>query len=333
MTFLTKRSRGRTLSGLLLVVALLLAPLTSSFAGQAGPLRFAVIGDSGTGDTDQLRLAHQMLVWHTRLPYSLVLMLGDNIYGGFMGSGGGDKKDFEKKFDRPYAPLLERGVIFRAALGNHDMRHRDGRDLIEAHDRFHIDGPLGYYSFTAGHWTTTDGREAPLVEFFVINTIRLEHDKKDPKQIAWLKEALAKSRARWRILYGHHPLYSTGKAHGGDPGLRSKLVPLLHGREPTAPSVHVVFAGHDHIYQRFHPLLGIVYFVDGSSGQLRQGDAQPSPLLAASEDQKNVFMLWEATADELSFLAINQDGVAFDCGTIDAGAVQETVCPAPAVEP
>ncbi len=108
-------------------------------AQQPALVRFAVIGDSGTGGQHQYRIAEQMAAWHERLPYDLVLMLGDNIYGAYW--GGGNKKYFEAKFDRPYAELLARGVISRAALGNHDARAAGGRDLIEAYDRFHIDGP------------------------------------------------------------------------------------------------------------------------------------------------------------------------------------------------
>lgn len=310
-----------------------------------------------------------MLAWHERLPYELVLMLGDNIYGAWW--GGGNKKGFEERFDRPYAGLLARGVVFRAALGNHDTRQREGQDLIEANDRFHIDSPQGYYSFTAGSFTPTSpgapapGNEsAPLVEFFVLNTVRLEKDKQDPEQLRWLEQALAASRAHWRIVYGHHPLYSTGKRHGGDPALRAKLEPLFLGRpspegsSPVAPAtgsgverlpeasldsardkgasglgveggggarVQVVLAGHDHIYERFQPQKGIVYFVCGSSGQLRRGNARRGPPVAAVEDQQRVFMLWEATPEELRFRAINEQGQAFDCGVIRPGGRLDSV--------
>jgi len=314
---LSRRSRLLALVAALLFLA---AGMAAAMAAGLGPVvRFAVVGDIGTGDEHQRQIARQMLAWHKRLPYDLVLTLGDNIYGGFLGWGGGDKKDFDEKFDRPYSSLLQRGVVFRASLGNHDLRHRQGQDLIEAYDRFHIDGPNGYYNFTAGSWTGPDGDEAPLVEFFVLNTIRLEQNKHDPEQMAWLEEALAASRARWRILYGHHPLYSSAGAHGSDLALREKLLPLLQGPDPSAPRVQVALAGHDHIYQRFHPQAGITYFVCGSSGQLRRGDARPSPLVAAVEDQVRVFMLWEATADELRFRAINENGRVFDCGALGAG--------------
>ncbi|MCI0403499.1 MAG: metallophosphoesterase [Acidobacteria bacterium] len=323
-------------------------PLRSG-EGLASPalVRFAVIGDSGSGDEHQQKIADRMTEWHARLPFDLVLMLGDNIYGGTFGAGGGDAKDFPERFDQPYEALLTRGVFFRAALGNHDMRHRDGLDLVDAYDRFHIEHPDGYYSFTAGTWNPAagaaglDGRGglAPLVEFFVINTVRLEKDKEDPLQLEWLERALGGSRARWRIVYGHHPLYSTGKRHGADPKLRAKLEPIFLkapeagasglGVERGVRPVDVVLAGHDHIFQRFLPQRGIAYFVCGSSGKLRRGNAEPDASVAAVNDREHVFMLWEATPDELRFRAINEHGVAFDCGILRSGqALQAVDCAA-----
>ncbi len=288
------------------------------------PFRFAVIGDSGSGDEYQYLIAQRMAEWHERLPFGLVLMLGDNIYGGTFNQGGGNKSDFEEKFDRPYAELLRRGVVFRATLGNHDMQTRDGRDLVESYERFHIERPEGYYNFTAG--VAPDG--APLVEFFVLNTVRLEKDKRDPEQLVWLERALAASRARWRVVYGHHPLYSTGKRHGPDEKLRAKLEPLFLR---DGPRLQVVFAGHDHIYERFQPQRGIAYFVCGASGKLRRGNARPGAEVAAVNDRERVFMIWEATPDEMRFRAINERGEAFDCGAVRAaGVVQTAACSAAA---
>lgn len=363
----------RLLALLLLVVAASGIPSlpAATLQEDAAVVRFAVIGDSGTGKKDQYGIGRQMARWHERLPFSTVLMLGDNIYGGPFGWGGGHRKDFLKKFDKPYAELLERGVWFRASLGNHDTKKDSGQHLIADRDRFHIEGENGYYSFTLGQWdsctdadrnvcATKEGENlAPLVEFFALNTVRFDRGRNDPGQLAWLEQALQNSRARWRIVYGHHPMYSTGKKHGADKRLRGLVEPILLGQKPSTagakapeglvaenvaaeaatpkertaasdrPRVQVVLGGHDHIYQRFHPQRGIVYFVDGSSGKLRRGNARPDPQVAAVEDQLPVFMLWEATAAELRFRAINIRGEAFDCGRIPAGGeVEEISCDA-----
>ena len=82
---------------------------------KAGSVRFAVIGDSGRGDQPQAEVAQQMTAWHEKFPFEFVVMLGDNLYPPH----GPD--DFTTKFEQPYRALLERGVTFHAAIGNHDL--------------------------------------------------------------------------------------------------------------------------------------------------------------------------------------------------------------------
>ena len=77
-------------------------------------VKFAVIGDSGTGDPAQYQVADQMTRFHAKFAFDRVLMLGDNIYG----SQG--PQDFVTKFSKPYKALLDTGVKFYASLGNHD---------------------------------------------------------------------------------------------------------------------------------------------------------------------------------------------------------------------
>jgi hypothetical protein len=77
-------------------------------------LKFAVIGDSGTGTSSQQRVAERLIASRSKFPYAFALMMGDNLYGGSR------PKDFERKFEEPYKPLLAGGLKFYAALGNHD---------------------------------------------------------------------------------------------------------------------------------------------------------------------------------------------------------------------
>ena len=77
-------------------------------------LKFAAIGDTGTGDRAQYDVGEQMATARARFPFELVIMLGDNMYGRQQ------PQDFVTKFERPYAALLSAGVGFYASLGNHD---------------------------------------------------------------------------------------------------------------------------------------------------------------------------------------------------------------------
>src|SRR5882672_9762561 len=85
-----------------------------SLPNKADSLKFAAMGDNGSGDKAQYDVAAQMVKWHQIFSYEMVIMLGDNIYGSQQ------PRDFVQKFDAPYKPLLEAGVKFYAALGNHD---------------------------------------------------------------------------------------------------------------------------------------------------------------------------------------------------------------------
>jgi hypothetical protein len=78
----------------------------------------------------------------------------------------------------------------------------------------------------------------------------------------------------------------------------------------------VVFSGHEHIYQRAEMQNGILYFVTGGAGSLREGDAKASPAIARSYDRDYHFMLAEITDEGFFFQAINRTGVTIDAGVL-----------------
>jgi hypothetical protein len=248
-------------------------------------LHFAVIGDNGTGDKPEYEIGQQMLNWYNKFPFPLVVMMGDNIYGS-------DRpQDFVKKFESPYKALLDKGVKFYASLGNHDSREQ------RYYKYFNMDGKL-YYTFKA---------PKEDVRFFA-----LESTYMDPDQMKWLEQELKNSREKWKIVFFHHPLYSSGKTHGSQLKLRAALEPLF-----IQYTVSLVLNGHDHIYERIKTQNGIQYFVEGTSGQLRGGDLRSgSPLTAAGNDDTQTFMLMEVDGDNLTFNTIAKNGAVIDSGVI-----------------
>ena len=96
------------------VAALSPAPGALGWETRRGAVRFAIIGDSGRGDAPQQEVAAEMVRWRERFPFDFVLMLGDNIYDSHT------PEDYAAKFERPYKALLDAGVTFHAAIGNHD---------------------------------------------------------------------------------------------------------------------------------------------------------------------------------------------------------------------
>jgi hypothetical protein len=248
-------------------------------------LKFAVIGDNGTGEAPQYEVGRQMVTVQRRFRFDHVIMLGDNLYGSQK------PPDFVKKFEEPYRPLLEAGVRFYASLGNHDSPAQ------LTYPPFNMGGQR-YYTYVRAN-----------VRFFALDSNTL-----DPTQRAWIENALKESRDEWKICYFHHPLYSDGGRHGSEVELRVVLEPLF-----VKYGVNVVFSGHDHVYERLKPQKGIDYFVSGAGGQLRKGNLKPSAITAAAFDQDQSFMLVEVDGAELAFQTISRAGATVDSGVIHRG--------------
>ncbi len=257
---------------------------TVALPNRSDSLKFAVLGDFGTGGPEQYALARRMASVHQRFPYQLAMTVGDNLYGSER------PQDFAQKFEKPYRALLDEGVIFHASLGNHDSREQ------RFYAPFNMEGKL-YYAFSP----------KAHVRFFV-----LESSYMDPEQVAWVKSELSRSTDDWKIAFFHHPLYSSARRHGSDVELRAILEPLF-----VQYDVSVVFTGHDHVYERLKPQKGIVYFVVGSGGQLRAGDLdRRSNLMARGFDAARAFLVAEIAGDELTFQAVSEAGEVVDSGIV-----------------
>ena len=271
-----------------LLLILALSPVVAGAQTVSLPCRedstiFGVIGDSGTGGREQYDVARMLDGARAQCAFEFVIMLGDNLYGRERA------QDYVAKFERPYKVLLDAGVTFHASLGNHDDPTQVNYKL------FNMNGER-YYTFTKGP-----------IEFFALDSTYM-----DPVQLEWLAAALRRSRARWKVAFFHHPLYSSGARHGSEIDLRQLVEPLF-----IQYGVDVVFAGHEHFYERVHPQNGIYYFTSGAAAKLRKGNLRRnSPLTAAGFDRDRSFMVIEVTDDELRFQAISRRGETVDAGVI-----------------
>jgi len=247
--------------------------------GLAGSTSFALIGDSGSGDSAQASIASAMLRYFTTARrFTFVLMLGDNLY----------HDDYQREFSMPYQGLLERGVLFHAALGNHD------RKLEQHYKPFHMTDRL-YYAFTEGN-----------ARFVVLNS----NQPRDAAQIAWLDSAFGNTGTKWRISFFHHPLYSSGDhANESRDSIRPALEPAL-----VRNRVDVVFSGHDHLYERIAPQRGIRYFVSGGGGRSLY-DFRKSAFDEVGVSAHH-FMVVELAGDRLFFEAVTSAGRTLDCGVL-----------------
>ena len=230
---------------------------TSAQADDAftGALNFAVIGDWGRhGRPDQMAVAQEMGLACAQSSAAFVISVGDNFYEDGVKSV--DDKHWQKSFEGVYtSPSLQ--VPWYAALGNHDYK-----GSVQAQLDYAKAG--GRWKMPARYWrqaVTVDA--ATQAEFFFIDTspmiksytrrpenkqMGLELAALGPtyvqQQLAWLDHALGSSTAPWKIVTGHHPIYSAGFGHSSEHELITTLLPILqkHG-------VQAYFCGHDHDLQ------------------------------------------------------------------------------------
>jgi hypothetical protein len=250
-----------------------------------GDLRFIVFGDFGTAEPREYDLASEMGKFCETFKVDFAITVGDNLYGAER------PQDFKTKFEDPFKAMLDAGIKFYAALGNHDARAQ------RYYKPFNMDGKL-YYSLKA---------PKQKVRFFF-----LDSTYPVPEQIDWLEKELQGSSEDWKIAVFHHPTYSSGGRHGSDLKLRETLEPLF-----IKYNVSVAFTGHDHFYERIKPQHDIAYFVVGSGGQLAVGDiGKDSVLTAKGFDTDQAFLAVEIEGDTMYFNAVSRPGEIVDSGTI-----------------
>jgi hypothetical protein len=266
-----------------LTASIIVAAQDLTLPRKPGSLKFAVIGDTGTGDSNQNRVAKVLARVRQGFPFEFVVMVGDNIYGA------DNPRDYEKKFTIPYKPILDAGIKFYAALGNHDSPNQ------RLYKPFNMNGQR-FYTF----------KPKAGVRFFA-----LDSNYMDPEQLAWIDKELKASGSDWKIAFFHHPLYSSGERHGSDTALKDQLEPLF-----VKYSVDLVLTGHDHVYERTKPQNGIQYFVVGNSAKLRRGDLEDIGITAKGFDTGYGFMLAELDGDQLAFQVISDQDKTIDSGVV-----------------
>ena len=147
----------------------------------------------------------------------------------------------------------------------------------------------------------------------------LDSNYMDKDQQTWLEKELKDANAKWKVAYFHHPLYSSGATHGSEVDLRAIVEPLF-----MKYGVNVVFAGHEHFYERVKPQNGIQYFTAGGSAKLREGNIKSTGMTARGFDTEQTYMVVEIDGDVLRFQAISRRGKVVDSGEISRQAKPET---------
>lgn len=254
-------------------------------------LTFAVVGDVGTGGSDQAAVAGLL----ERMRPDLLLITGDVVYP----DGGYDS--YGPNFYAPYRDLIKTTPVF-PVMGNHDVMTADGGPYLEIF-RLPHDNPQNterYYSFDVGnaHFAALDSEL-----YYGDDGATIEEQK------SWLENDLASTNKPWKFVYLHRPPYSSSQ-HGSDESIRRDLKPLFERY-----GVNVVFSGHDHDYERSVPIGGVTYVVSGGGGR-ELYPAGKSEWTAFSRSVHHAVRV-RIEGDHLKLEAVSTDGSVMDSISLD----------------
>jgi 3',5'-cyclic AMP phosphodiesterase CpdA len=247
-------------------------------------LRFVSLADTGTGAKGQYAVAQAMTQYHKQNTFDLAILAGDNIYND------GEIEKIGAVFERPYESLLKQGVKFRACLGNHDIRTANGDPQVK-YPGFNMQGR--YYTFR---------RDA--VHFFALDT---NNNADWTSQLPWLETELSRSDAPWKIVFGHHQIYSSGH-YGENQKLIKELTPLFQKH-----NVRLYINGHDHNYERTRALNGTTYLTCGAGAGVRPVGRSEWTEHSA---EKLSFAAYEVYRDRIEISAIDTKNKVFDRGVV-----------------
>jgi len=261
------------------------------------PFRFLAFGDSGAGQPSSRRLSRLMFPYHP----DLVIHTGDII------SPDGRREDFVGKLYRPYAELLAQSPMY-PCLGNHEVKTENGRPTLEAF-LLPDNGPRNqeperFYWFDFGD-----------VRFVAIDS---NHDYPLFRDVVapWLDAVLATAGDRWKVAFWHEPVYTNGRYTPAEKLLRT-IVPVIDKHR-----VELVLNGHNHMYERTHPIRGgqvvgqsrgTVYVVTGAGGNnLYEAQHPPPPYLAHFCDRQHSFTVVDVTSNVMAVRQIGADRRVLD---------------------
>lgn len=234
-------------------------------AGQ--PIHFVAFGDYGTGNEHQKSVARALALRNSQERFDFGITMGDNFY--LCGVRSVKDSKWKNRWENMYTPL---GFPFYAALGNHDYGNppiicpaqRGSPDSEVAYTAHSTSWrmPARYYAYKAGP-----------VQFIAIDT-----EGWSDEQLEWIKRTLAESandpEIKWRVVYGHHPIYTSGvhlnERRIGE--LRLRLLPVL-----KAAHVDLYICGHDHDEEHLRSD-GMEFLICGGGGAKLRGFWHQDPL-------------------------------------------------------
>ena len=249
---------------LLTAGAALAAVSAPALAQPASGLSFVALGDWGQrGSRTQVEVARQMARTAAQTDARFVMTVGDNFYD--KGVASTSDRHWRDSFENVYsAPSLQ--VPWYPVLGNHDYKGEDANP--DAQVAYSAINPR--WRMPARHYVQPiilpDGRTLDMFAFdTTLHLTPREHERPlRLAQMVWLDKALRTSTAEWKLVFGHHAIFSNGSLHGSSRPLIAWLKPQLE-----AHGVQAYVCGHDHDLQ--HIVSGPVnYIVTGGGSDFRR---------------------------------------------------------------
>ncbi len=274
----------------------------------AAAVVFAAIGDYGDGSTASGDVANLVDGWTP----SFIIAAGDNRYGASTFDDVVGRFYCGHLTDAKAGPWCSGGTSpandFFPAPGNHD--YNDGGGLAEYLDYFTLPGAGVAGSGTSGNERYYDFVRGP-VHFFALDSQAALTDPADmAAQKAWLQAQLAASTSAWKIVFFHHPPYSSG-THGSSPAMQWPF---------AAWGADAVIAGHDHTYERID-VGGIPYFVNGLGGRSIYSFGTPVPGSQLRYNDDYGAMRISADGAQMTFEFVNLAGAVVDSFTTNGDPI------------
>lgn len=255
---------------------------TQSVKFEKGGLNFFIVSDWGwNGFKEQQAVADQMTKSAQEIEPGFIVSCGDN----FQVQGVASVQDplWVSNFENIYKhPSLQ--VDWYPVLGNHDYKGNTQAEIDYSNISRRWRMPSHYYTFARKINDSVSVRlifldTSPLVNDYYNKPGFPDISKQDTaQQIAWLKDVLANSKEQWKIVFGHHPIYSASKVHGNTNELIVKIKPLLEKYH-----AQVYFSGHDHDLQHLREKNGTVdYLVNGGGGEPRPSNSNAMTIFSQS---------------------------------------------------
>lgn len=255
---------------ILVLVLITFSIQRSCLAGnEAERISFVVLGDWGTGEVDQKRVATQLHHFALENVVDFIVTTGDNFYPrGVLNS---EDPLWQSNFENIYDATTLLTLPWYVTLGNHDYLGNINAQINYAtHNRNWI-LPDTY------HLKDFSSEKGPALRLIFLDTnpyikrylrypaeYRYIDEQKPVEQTEWLSGSLKSGDFDWKIAFGHHPVYSAG-AHGGSPELASLFPPIFEEYGLSA-----YFAGHDHHLEHYKLVGNTHYFISGGGANKRR---------------------------------------------------------------